>query len=151
MESTPTKQESSSTVGWPVGEFYVPGFSSDGRTAFVPGAADTHRRFFLVRAAMLEPKLLSSLRETQDSEPALSAWARRWNLRDQWCQLLAQDTLRWWRSDPAAHGWEFERVVTIAGMFPFRIDPVQFGPFYYDPSWHRRQQFQKWVTEQVRR
>jgi hypothetical protein len=48
----------SSGLAWPVGDFYVPGFSSDGRTGWVPGAPDTHRRLFLIRAAELQPELL---------------------------------------------------------------------------------------------
>ena len=91
----------SSGLAWPVGDFYVPGFSSDGRTGWVPGASDTHRRLFLIRAAELQPALLATLRNVSvDDEKALSSWAESWHLADPWCQLLAHETLRWWVAHP---------------------------------------------------
>jgi hypothetical protein len=92
-----------------VGDFYVPGFSSDGRTSLVPGAPDTHRRLFLIRASRLQPELLETLRTvpTEDKD-ALSVWAERWHLMDQWCKFLAYDTLRWWAANPEIKGWNFE-------------------------------------------
>lgn len=151
MENTAGHDKvSSPTLGWPVGDFYLPGLSSDGRTALVPCAADTHRRVFLVSAGKLEPELLATLRDVGKSGRSLLAWAERWHLRDRWCVVLAQDTLDWWANEPAAEGWEFERSVTIAGFFPFAIKPLQFGPFYYDPTWRRRREFQKQVLDQVR-
>jgi hypothetical protein len=64
-------------LAWPVGDFYVPGFSSDGRTGWVPGAPDTHRRLFLIRAAELQPELLATLRNVSvDDEKALSLVGR---------------------------------------------------------------------------
>ncbi len=107
---------SSPGLGWPVGDFYVPGFSSDGRTALVPGAVDTHRRVFLIRAARLEPELLATLRNVADDERAVSAWAKRWHLSDRWCVLLARETLRWWASHPEARGWAFQECATVAGF-----------------------------------
>ncbi len=141
---------SSPGLAWPVGDFYVPGFSSDGRTALVPGAADTHRRLFLVHAGQHEPELLSTLRKVAiDDEHALSAWAERWHLTDRWCVLLAHDTLRWWANNPGTEGWEFEGTGIFAGFFPFRIEPLELGPFYHDPTWRRRSDFIKYVVQQA--
>jgi hypothetical protein len=135
----------------PVGDFYVPGFASDGRTGSVPGAPDTHRRFFLARASTLEPELLATLKNVPVKDKrGLSAWAKRWHLTDQWCVLLARDTARWWTSHPSAEGWEFEHQSIFAGSFPFTIEPLRFREFYHDPTWRRRKDFEKYVHEQVR-
>jgi hypothetical protein len=99
------EEDDSTSLRWPVGAFYIPGFSSDRRIAPVPGAADTHRRFFLVRAAELEPDLLPTLRAINESANAIKAWATRWHLTDRWCVLLAEDTKRWWSNNPGAGGW----------------------------------------------
>jgi len=89
------------------------GFASDGRTGWVPGAPDTHRRHFLARASTLEPELLATLRNVAVKDKrALSAWAKRWHLTDRWCVLLARDTVRWWTSNPGAEGWEFDIMVS---------------------------------------
>ena len=153
-EVKPTAVEdgiSSSGLAWPVGDFYVPGFASDGRTGLVPGASDTHRRFFLARASTLEPELLATLRNVAvKDERALSAWAKRWHLTDRWCVLLARDTARWWTSNPGAEGWEFEHHGIFAGFFPFEIEPLRLGSFYHDPMWWRRRDFEKYVLEKVR-
>jgi hypothetical protein len=62
----------------------------------VPGAPDTHRRRFLERAAIVEPQLLETLRVVSaGDEQVLAAWAGRWHLTDQWCAVLARDTVRW--------------------------------------------------------
>jgi hypothetical protein len=150
-EST-AKEETAASAGlrWPVGEFYLSGLSSDGRMASIPGAADAHRRLFLVRAARLVPELLSTLRAADHCECGVNAWAARWHLTDQWCVLLAQDTKHWWVNSPGAEGWQFEKVSAAAGHFPFRIEPLQLGPFYYDPIWRKRQDFKKYVQECVR-
>lgn len=135
---------------WPVGDFYVPGFGSDGRTGMVPGAPDTYRRLFLVRAAALEPEFLATLRNVSvDDKSGLSAWAERWKLTDGWCVLLARDTLQWWDVHPEAKGWEFEREGIAAGHFPFHIEPLRLGPFYHDPTWRRRQEFKKHILQQI--
>lgn len=137
-------------LAWPVGDFYVPGFASDDRTGLVPGAPDTHRRFFLVRAAELEPELFSTLRNVSpDDEHALSAWGERWNLTDRWCFSLAKDTRRWWTNHPDTQGWEFQRQGIAAGYFPFRIEPLQLGPFYYDPTWRRRKTFKQDILKEI--
>jgi hypothetical protein len=142
---------SSSGLAWPVGDFYVPGFSSDGRTGWVPGAPDTHRRLFLIRAAELQPELLATLRKVSvDDEKALSSWAESWHLADRWCQLLAHETLRWWAAHPEARGWEFEGRGVFSGFFPFKVEPLELGPFYHDPTWRRRRDFRKDVLTQVR-
>jgi hypothetical protein len=136
---------------WPVGDFYVPGFASDDRTGLVPGAPDTHRRLFLACASTPEPELLATLRNVRiNDKRALSAWAQRWHLTDVWCVLLARQTLRWWTNNPGAEGWEFERQGIFAGFFPFKIEPLCFGPFYHDPTWRRRMDFQKYVLGEVR-
>jgi hypothetical protein len=138
-------------LAWPVGDFYMPRFASHGRTALVPGAADAHRRLFLVRAARHEPKLLLTLRQIAvNDERALLAWAERWHLTDRWCVLLAQDTLRCWANNPETQGWEFEGTGIFAGFFPFRIEPLQLGPFYHDPTWRRGRDFEKYVLGEVR-
>jgi hypothetical protein len=135
----------------PVGDFYVPRFASDGRTGSVPGAPDTHRRLFLARASTLEPELLATLRNVPVKDKrALSAWAKRWHLTDQWCVLLARDTARWWTSDPSAEGWEFENHSIFAGFFPFEIKPLRLRLFYHDPTWRPRRNFEKYVLEEVR-
>lgn len=140
----------SSGLAWPVGDFYVPGFSSDGRTGWVPGAPDTHRRLFLIRAAELQPELLATLRNVSvDDEKALSSWAESWHLADPWCQLLAHETLRWWAAHPEERGWEFESRGIFSGFFPFKVEPLQLGPFYHDPTWRRRRDFRKDVLKQV--
>ena len=60
------------------GDFYTPGFASDGRTGWVPGAPDTHRRFFLARAAELQPQLVATLRNISvDDQWALLALIRK--------------------------------------------------------------------------
>jgi hypothetical protein len=142
---------SSQGLAWPTGDFYVPGFASDGRTGWVPGAADTHRRLFLVRASTLEPELLATLRSVAiNNKHALSAWAKRWHLTDRWCMLLARDTARWWTSNPGAEGWEFEHHGIFAGSFPFKIEPLRFRLFYHNPTWRRRRDFEKYVLEEVR-
>jgi hypothetical protein len=134
-----------------VGDFYVPGFASDGRTGSVPGPPDTHRRFFLSRASTLEPELLATLRNVAVKDKrGLSAWAKRWHLTDQWCVLLARDTAHWWASDPSAEGWEFEHKSIFAGFFPFKIEPLRFREFYHDPTWRGRKDFERYVLEQVR-
>lgn len=139
-------------LAWPVGDFYVPGFSSDERTALVPGIADKYRRLFLVHAAQLEPELLSTLRKVAiDDERALSAWTERWHLTDRWCVLLAHDTLRWWTKNAGTEGWEFEHTGIFAGFFPFPIAPLKLGPFYHDPTWSRRSDFIKDVVQQATR
>jgi hypothetical protein len=52
MNATAKKDTVTSTgLSWSLGDFHVPGFSSDGRTGLVPGAPDTHRRLFLTRAS----------------------------------------------------------------------------------------------------
>lgn len=149
VESNATRRESA-LEKWPSGEFYVPGFSSDERLALIPGAADTHRRLFLVRAAKLEPDLLTTLRAVDDSESAMQAWAARWHLADLWCVLLAADTKRWWADHEGADGWGFENSIACAGHFPCRIEPLRFGPFYYDPTRLRCEDFQKHVLAEVR-
>ena len=137
-------------LSWSVGDFYVPGFSSDGRTSLVPGAPDTHRRIFLARAAELQPKLLASLRKVSaNDERALSTWAESWHLTDRWCKLLACDTLRWWAANPDTKGWNFESRGIFAGFFPFRIEPLNFGPFYHDPSRRRQRDFKREVLQKV--
>ena len=135
------------------GDFYVPRLASDGRTGWVPGTPDVHRRFFLERAAMLEPKLLATLRRvTGANAHALSSWAKRWHLTDRWCLALARDTARWYAEQPDAQGWEFEGKAIFAGMFPFAIEPLQLGAAaYYDPTWQRRGIFKRHVLEQVAR
>lgn len=137
-------------LAWPVGDFYVPGFASDGRTGLVPGAPDTHRRIFLARASTLEPELLATLRNISvEDRRALSAWAKRWHLTDRWSVLLARDTLRWWTNNPGAEGWEFEHHGIFVGSFPFKIEPLRLS-FYHDPTWRRRRDFEKYVFEKVR-
>jgi hypothetical protein len=137
-------------LAWSIGDFHVPGFSSDGRTGVVPGAPDTHRRFFLIRARELEPELLRSLRKIRvGDKTALSAWARRWHLTDGWCSLLASDTLRYWAADSSKKGWNFESTGIFAGFFPFKIDPLNFGQFYHDPTWRRRRDFKRDVLREV--
>ena len=140
-----------SELARPVGDFYVPGFASDGRTGAVPGAPDTHRRLFLARASTLEPELLTTLRNVAVKDKhGLSAWAKRWHLTDQWCVLLARDTARWWASNPGAEGWEFENHSIFAGFFPFEIKPLRFRLFYHDPTRRPRRDFEKHVLEEVR-
>lgn len=125
-EVRPTAREdgaSSQGLARPTGDFYVPGFASDGRTGWVPGAPDTHRRLFLVRASTLEPELLATLHSVAANDKrALSAWAKRWHLTDRWCVLLARDTAHWWTSNPGAESWEFEHHGIFAGFFPFEIE-----------------------------
>jgi GNAT superfamily N-acetyltransferase len=134
------------------GDFYVPELASDGRTGWVPGTPDTHRRLFLERAATLEPDLLASLRRvTADDARALSSWAKRWHLTDPWCLALARDTARWYAAQPDAQGWEFEGKAIFAGMFPFAIEPLELRSVYYDPTWQRRGIFKRHVLEQVAR
>ncbi len=153
-EVRPTAREdraSSPGLAWPEGDFYVPGFASDGRTGLVPGASDTHRRFFLARASTLEPELLATLRNISVKDRrALLPWAKRWHLTDGWCVLLARDTLRWWTNNPGAKGWEFEHHGIFAGFFPFKIEPLRVQLFYHNPTWRRRRDFEKYVLEQVR-
>ena len=136
-------------IHWPEGEFYVPGLSSTGLTAPVPGAVDASRRLFLRRAAVLEPILLETLQGVADNEHALSAWAERWHLTDRWCLALARDTLRWWAADPKARGWEFESYGIAVGHFPFKIKPLKFA-FYYDPTYRKRHEFKAHVLLKVK-
>jgi hypothetical protein len=91
MEKPRDKEDAFAGLKWPVGEFYVPGLWSDQRISRVSGAADTHRRVFLVRAATLEPDLLTTLRAIDESENELKAWAARWHLTDRWCTRLAEE------------------------------------------------------------
>ena len=138
-------------LAWPVGDFYVPGFASDGRTGLVPSAPDTHRRIFLARAAELQPELLVTLRKVSvHDERALSAWVERWHLTDRWCRLIAHDTLRWWIAHPEVRGWEFESTGIFAGFFPFKIEPLKLGPFYHDPTRRRRRDFKKDVLQRLK-
>jgi hypothetical protein len=137
-------------LSWSVGDFYLPGFSSDGRTGLVPGASDTHRRLFLIRASRLQPELLETLRTVPiEDKDALSVWAERWHLTDKWCKLLAHDTLRGWVTNPGIKGWNFESTGIFAAFFPFRIEPLNFEPFYHDPIWRRRSDFKRSVLEKV--
>jgi hypothetical protein len=135
---------------WGDGEFYAPGLARDGRTAFIPGASDFHRRFFLTRAAAIEPKLLSTLRKLAvDDAFGLALWATSWNLRDRWCVALARDTVHWYAQDADASGWEFEGIGTCAGWYPFFVKPLEIKPFRYDPTQCRRSAFKRWVLESV--
>jgi hypothetical protein len=112
------------------GDFYVPGFASDFRTGLVPGAPDTHRRRFLERAAILEPQLLETLRAVgTNDEQGLVSWAQHWRLTDQWCVVLARDTIRWWASQPDSQGWEFQAKGIFVGNFPFPIQPLTLDEF----------------------
>lgn len=138
-----------SELGWPEGDYYVPGFSSDGHTSLVPGAADTHRRLFLIRAARLEPEIQESLRKIPNDEAHLRAWAGFWHLNDRWCWRLARDALLSWRTDREVKGWPFEQTITTAAFYPFRIEPLTFEPFYYDPTWRRRGQFKRDTLQRV--
>jgi hypothetical protein len=106
------------------GDFYVPGLAADGRTGFVPGAPDLHRRLFLCRAAKLDPGLLSSLRHVDaDDLRSLVEWTERWHLTDYWCLASTRDTARWYAAEPEAEGWEFRGKGIFAGFFPFPIEP----------------------------
>ena len=137
-------------LAWSEGDFYVPGFARDFRTGLVPGAPDTHRRCFLERAAIVEPQLFETLRVVSpDDEQALASWGRGWNLTDHWCLVLARDTVRWWASHPDARGWEFSAKGIFVGMFPFSIQALKLGKFYYDPTWRRRGDFKKYVHGEV--
>jgi hypothetical protein len=132
------------------GDFYVPWFSADGRTSLITVPADSHRQLFLCRAALAEPNLLASLGQVNaDDSEALVKWATRWNLTDCWCLALALDTVRWYAREPKAEGWEFEGKGTYAGFFPFAIEPLQLEPFYFDPTWRRREGFKRFVLDRV--
>ena len=132
------------------GDFYVPGFSRDFRTGLVPGAPDTHRRRFLERAAIIEPQLLETLRAVAaNDEQELASWAQRWRLTDQWCIVLARDTIHWWASQPDSRGWEFQATTIFVGNFPFPIQPLILDKFYYDPTWRRRGDFKRDVLDKV--
>jgi hypothetical protein len=131
---------------WADGDFYLRGLASDGRTGRVIGAPDVYRRLFLERSAIIEPQLLMTLRMTiANDESSLSQWGARWNLNDLWCRALAQDTARWYAARPDARGWEFENTGIFAGHFPFAIEPLRLGPFYYDPTWRRRAAFKEQI------
>lgn len=132
------------------GDFYVPGFGSDSRTGWVPGAPDDHRRLFLLRAGLLEPGLLAQLRTIEpDNAELLRSWGKRWHLSDHWCLVLANDTARWYSTNRDAKGWDFEGYGIFVGHFPFPIAPLTFEPFYFDPSWRRRGDFKKYVLDTV--
>ena len=116
----------------------------------MPGPSDSHRRLFLRRAALIEPDLLASLRQVDaDDLHSLSEWAKRWNLTDCWCLGLARDTAHWYAAEPEAKGWEFQGKGMFAGFHPFAIEPLQLGPFYFDPTWRRREGFKQFVLDQV--
>jgi hypothetical protein len=143
---------SSQQSSWGHGDFYVPVLASDGRSALVPGAQDVDRRFFLERAAILEPRLLETLRKVSaQDDGSLFVWAKRWHLTDRWCLALARDTARWYAEDPDARGWEFTGLGIFAGHFPFPIEPLQFEPFYHDPTWRTRGEFKEYVLAAVTR
>jgi len=143
-------KRSEAGLEWSEGDYYVPGLAHDFRTGLVPGAPDTHRRRFLARAAIIEPELLESLRAiSPNDEQALRAWAHLWHLADQWCVVLARDTIRWWASQADARGWEFESKGIFIGMFPFPIPPLKLEQLYYDPTWRRRGDFRKYVLDKV--
>jgi hypothetical protein len=158
VESLVAKQERTESLeggtarrlAWADGDFYMPGFASDGRSGLVPGRPDLQRRLFLKRAAMLEPRVLATLRKVRaDDELGLSNWAERWQLTDPWCLALARDTIRWYARDPKAQGWRFEGKGLFVGNFPFKITPLRFGPFYYDPTSRRPAEFKQYVCERV--
>ena len=137
---------------WAGGDFYVPHFASHGRSGLVPGPPDRHRRLFLERASILEPRLLTTLRSvTADDADELLTWATRWHLTDRWCLVLARDTARWYaaKSD-AKEGWEFQGQGIFVGNFPFAIKPLRFK-FYHDPTWRTRRDFKAYVLREVTR
>lgn len=139
-------------LAWGNGDFYVPEFASHGRTGLVPGAPDVQRRRFLERAAILEPQLLTTLRNvTPDDADELSAWAKHWHLTDRWCLSLAGDTARWYANDPDARGWEFQGQGIFVGTFPFKIKPLRPGHFYFDPTWRSRRDFKAYILKEVKR
>jgi len=70
-------------------------------------------------------------------------------LSDRWALALAADTARWYAGNPNAEGWEFQGQGIFAGPFPFPIEPLQFGPFYHDPTWRGRRDFKADVLERV--
>ena len=118
-------------LAWGQGEYYVPKIASHGRSGLVPGPPDVHRRIFLERAATVEPELLITLRSVRADDPdRLLAWAKRWNLTDGWCLLLAGDIARWYAKHLGACGWEFQGQGIFLGAFPFKIKPLLLpGPF----------------------
>src|ERR1700758_1488550 len=119
---------SPSKLVWGQCYFYVPMLASDSRSALVPGAPDVDRRFFLERAAILEPELLATLRKVStNATDSLLLWSQRWRLTDRWCVAWAADTARWYASDPDAQGWEFKGLGIFAGFFPFKIEPLTLG------------------------
>jgi len=136
-------------LAWPEGDFYVPRFSADGRTALVPGAADTHRLLFLVHASALQPELLRTLRTTENKKTAVRAWAKRWHLNDEWCVLMALETRSWWSQRPEATGWYFKDCGIIAMFYPFAIKPIRFEEFLWDPTQRRRRVFERYVMKNV--
>jgi hypothetical protein len=153
VEFTKPEQKKAALVPWwGNGDFYMLARARDGRSAFVPGAADFHRQLFLTRAATIEPQLLESLRQVAvDDVFGLALWATRWNLTDRWCLALAHDTLRWYATQPEAGGWQFEGKGICAGFFPFPIKPLEIEPFYFDPTQRRRKAFKRYVLERVAR
>ena len=139
-------------LAWGNGDFYVPELASHGRSGLVPGPPDVQRRYFLERAAIIEPELLATLRRVAaDDVDALLAWANRWHLTDRWCRVLARDTARWYATDPHAQGWEFQGQGIFVGSFPFPIKPLRLGRFYHDPTWRSRGDFKSYVLQHVRR
>ena len=138
-------------LAWGNGDLYVPKFASHGRALLVPRAPDVDRRFFLERAAIVEPQLLTTLRSVTPDGAGLSAWAKRWHLTDRWCVLLAGDTALWYATHPGARGWEFQGQGIFVGSFPFKIKPLRPGPFYHDPTWRSRRDFKAYVLKEVAR
>lgn len=86
---------------------------------------------------------------TPDDKNGLLDWAKRWHLSDRWCVLLAGDTSRWYATHPDARRWEFSGEGIFAGSFPFEIEPLQIGPFYYDPTWRGRRNFKADVMNET--
>ncbi len=137
---------------WGEGDWYVPELALHGRSGLVPGPQDRHRQVFLEHAATLEPELLMTLRRVKANDTnELLAWAKRWNLTDRWCRVLARDTARWYATDRDARGWEFQGQGIFAGSFPFKIKALRLGPFYFDPTWRKRRDFKTFVLKEVAR
>ena len=53
-----------------------------------------------------------------------------------------------WAAHPEDRGWEFESTGIFVGSFPFKIEPLELGPFYHDSTWRRRRDFKEDVRQQ---
>ena len=140
-----------SGLEWANGDYYVPQLASHGRSGLVPGPPDVHRQLFLERAAQVEPQLLTTLRTVSPDDPnELLSWAKRWNLTDRWCRLLARDTARWYATERDCRGWEFQGQGIFVASFPYKTEPLLLpGPFYLDLTYRKRRDFKALVLKKV--